>query len=50
MVKVDEHANVLPLTHEEEKIQFEKCSDLSVDHQDLSFAHDFQYPFTNLWQ
>lgn len=47
---VEEHANVLPLAHEEETIQLENCSDLSVNHQDLSFAHAFQDPFTNLLQ
>lgn len=48
--KVEEHANVLPLVHEEETIQLDNCSDLSVDHQGLSFAHAFQDPFTSLLQ
>ena len=30
--KVEEHANVLPLAHEEETIQLDSCSDLSADH------------------
>lgn len=40
--KVKEYANVLPLAHEEETIQLDSCSDLFVDHQDLSSAHAFK--------
>jgi len=48
--KEEEHANVLPLAHEEETIQLNSCSDLFPDHQDLSFAHAFQDPFTSWLQ
>lgn len=47
---MEEHANVLPLSHEEETIQLDRCSDLSADHQDPYFAHAFQDPFTRLLQ
>lgn len=41
---------MLPLADEEETIQLDNYSDLSPDHQDLSFAHDFQDPFTSCLQ
>lgn len=48
--KVEECANVLPLAHEEETIQFYCCLDFSTHYQDMSFAHYFQDPFSSLLQ
>lgn len=48
--KVEEHANLLPLVDEEETIQIESCCHISSDHQNLSFSHAFQDPFTSFLQ
>ena len=47
---VEDHANVFPMAHKEEKIQIDFCPDLPTDHQDMFFAHDFRDPLYNLLQ